>query len=72
MQLRSKVSSDGRIVLPRIVGKRLSVRPGDYVHFIVEARSVLFFIEIPRDANDPFASFSEWASKADEEAYADL
>jgi hypothetical protein len=29
-------------------------------------------VETPQDANDPFATFSEWVSKADEEAYADL
>jgi len=42
MHLRSKVSSDGRIVVPRTVGKRLNPGPDDYVHFIVEARSVRF------------------------------
>jgi len=41
MHLRSKVSSDGRIV-PRTVGKRLNPGLDDYVHFIVEARSVRF------------------------------
>jgi antitoxin PrlF len=72
MHLRSKVSRDGRIVVPRAVGKRLNLRPGDYVHFILEPKAVRLFKAPAQDANNPFALFSEWASKADEEAYADL
>ena len=72
MHLRSKVSSDGRIVVPRTVGKRLNPGPDDYVHFIVEARSVRFLWKHRRTRTIHSATFSEWVSTADEEAYADL
>jgi hypothetical protein len=42
------------------------------VHFILHAKAVRLFKAPAQDANNPFALFSERASKADEEAYADL
>jgi AbrB family looped-hinge helix DNA binding protein len=72
MHLRSKVSRGGRIVLPRAVRKRLDVRAGDYLHYTLDARSVRLCKEIPQGAGDPFATFTEWGSAADEAAYADL
>jgi hypothetical protein len=50
----------------------LNLRPGDYVHFILTRRPLGLFKAPAQDANNPFARFSEWASKADEAAYADL
>ena len=72
MYLRSKVSRDGRIALPRAVREKLDIRPGDYLHYILEARSIRLLRARTQEANDPFATFFEWASKEDEEAYADL
>ena len=72
MDLRSKVSRDGRVVLPRAILERLDIRPGDYVYYKVEARSVRLSKEREHDACDPFATFTEWASAADEAAYAGL
>ena len=72
MHLRSKVSSDGRIVVPRTVGKRLKSRARRLRALHCRSKERSFFVETPQDANDPFATFSEWVSKADEEAYADL
>ncbi|MEA2757550.1 MAG: hypothetical protein QOH65_163 [Methylobacteriaceae bacterium] len=63
MHLRSKVSPDGRVVVPRAVGKRLNLRPGDYVHFILHAKAVRLFKGPAQDASNPFALFSEWRAR---------
>jgi hypothetical protein len=42
MHLRSKVSSDGRIVVPRTVGKRLNPGPDDYVHSLSKQGAFVF------------------------------
>jgi hypothetical protein len=52
--------------------KRLDARAGDHLHYTLDARSVRLCKELPHGAGDPFATFTEWGSAADEAAYADL
>ena len=67
----SKLSSKSQTVIPVAVRKKLSVEPGDYVRFIETDEGIL--IEKARVIeDDPFATFSEWSTEADEKAYADL
>jgi antitoxin PrlF len=54
------------------VRERLQIRPGDHLRYIIDKNGVRLEKDSPRDADDPFATFTEWASEADEKAYADL
>jgi antitoxin PrlF len=68
----SKVSVKGQTVIPREVRKRLGLKPGDTLHYRVTDHGVLLDKAPTPEVDDTFASFSEWASEADERAYRDL
>jgi antitoxin PrlF len=70
MRVRSKVSVKSQTVLPREVRERLQIRPGDHVAYVIDEKGV--HLEKDSSAEDPFVTFTEWASEADEKAYADL
>jgi AbrB family looped-hinge helix DNA binding protein len=60
----SKVSVKGQTVLPREVRARLGIKPGDILRYRLTDDGILLD-KAPADA-DPFASFLEWSSQADE------
>ena len=64
-----RVSARFQISLPKAVCARLGLKAGDFVRYVVDGqRTVIERVEI--DArNDPFATFDEWASEADDDAY---
>jgi antitoxin PrlF len=64
----SKLSVKSQTVLPREIRERLGVRPGDTLRYRPTEDGVLLD-KAPADADDPFATFSEWSSDADEKAY---
>ena len=71
MVIYSKVTSKAQTVIPKEIRKRLGLKPGDLIRYKVTEKAV----EIERagaPADDPFASFTEWASDADEKAYGKL
>lgn len=68
----SKLSVKSQTVLPREVRQRLRVGPGDRLRYVIDAHGVHLEKAAVREEDDPFATFTEWASEADEEAYADL
>lgn len=70
--LYSKVSVKSQTVLPRAVRERLGIRPGDTLRYRITETGVLIDKSPPGEADDPFATFAEWSSAADEKAYADL
>lgn len=67
-QAIAKMSRKNQLVLPKAVREHLGVRPGDTLVFDYGSKGV----RIEKAANDPFASFREWDSEADDEAYRDL
>jgi len=67
----SKVSVKSQTVLPREVRAKLGVKPGDTLRYRLTDDGVLID-KAPNEADDPFATFSEWSSEADEKAYAKL
>jgi len=67
----SKVSVKSQTVLPRAVRARLGVKPGDTLRYRLTEQGVMIDKALA-DADDPFASFSEWLSEADEKAFAKL
>lgn len=68
----SKVSVKSQTVLPREVRDRLRVGPGDRLRYVMDEHGVRIEKGTAQEEDDPFATFTEWASEADEEAYADL
>lgn len=66
----SKVSVKSQTVIPGEIRKRLGLKPGDRLRYRITKAGVL--IERAEPADDPFVSFSEWESEADERAYAGL
>jgi antitoxin PrlF len=68
----SKVSVKSQTVIPREVRERLGLKPGDTLRYRVTDEGVLLDKAPANEADDPFATFSEWSNKADEKAYDDL
>ena len=68
----SKVSVKSQTVIPREVRQRLHLKPGDTLRYRVTDAGVLLDKAPANEADDPFATFSEWANEADEKAYGSL
>jgi antitoxin PrlF len=67
----SKVTSKSQTVIPAVIREKLGVGPGDVLRYVETADGIL--IEKARTVeDDPFATFSEWATEADDNANADL
>jgi antitoxin PrlF len=70
-RITSKVTSKSQTVIPAVIREKLGIGPGDVLRYIETANGIL--IEKARSIEDDlFATFSEWASEADDKAYADL
>jgi antitoxin PrlF len=67
----SRITSKSQTVIPRKIRERLGVKPGDSLRYVETPAGVLIE-KAPAGEDDPFATFSEWATEADEKAYADL
>jgi bifunctional DNA-binding transcriptional regulator/antitoxin component of YhaV-PrlF toxin-antitoxin module len=69
----SRVSVKSQTVLPKQVREVLDVKPGDTLRYRITAAGVVLDKAPARsDADDPFASFTEWSGAADDAAYDDL
>lgn len=68
----SKLTSKAQTVIPKAVRERLGLRAGDMVRYLFEGKRVVIERVSPDAEDDPFATFTEWASEADEEAYKSL
>jgi AbrB family looped-hinge helix DNA binding protein len=68
----SKVSVKSQTVIPREVRERLDLKPGDTLRYRVTDEGVLLDKAPASEADDPFATFSEWGNEADEKAYGNL
>lgn len=69
-KVTARITTKSQLVLPKEVRRELGVGPGDTLEFSVGPDGVRIEKAIVQD--DPFATFSEWSSDADEEAYRDL
>lgn len=70
--VQGKLSVKSQTVLPREVRERLNVGPGDSLLYVLDDSGVRLEKFVVHEEDDPFATFTEWSSAADEEAYADL
>jgi antitoxin PrlF len=68
----SKVSVKSQTVIPREIRERLGLKPGDTVRYRITEAGVLLDKAPTGETDDPFATFSEWASDADAKAYDSL
>jgi antitoxin PrlF len=68
----SKVSVKSQTVIPREVRERLRLKPGDTLRYRMMEDGILLDKAPADEADDPFASFSEWSNEADEKAYGGL
>ena len=68
----SKLTSKAQTVIPREIRARLDLRPGDVVRYRHTDSGVMIDKLPPQDDEDELASFSEWNSPADDQAYASL
>lgn len=66
----ARITTKSQLVLPKAVRERLDVRPGDTLVFHYGPKGVRVEKAVAED--DPFATFQEWSSEADEAAYKDL
>jgi AbrB family looped-hinge helix DNA binding protein len=67
----SKVSVRSQTVIPREIRDQLKLKPGDTLRYRMTVAGIVLD-KVSEAADDPFVSFSEWASEIDEEAYRDL
>ena len=68
----SKVSVKSQTVIPLEVRQQLGLKPGDTLRYRVTDAGVLLDKAPANEADDPFATFSEWSNEADEKAYGSL
>ena len=68
----SRLTSKAQTVIPKAVREKLGLRPGDLVRYRFEGAKVVIERAASDAQDDPFATFTEWASEADEKAYGSL
>jgi antitoxin PrlF len=70
--LLSKLTSKAQTVIPREVRARLDLKPGDVVRYRYTDAGVVIDKLPPQSDDDALASFTEWTSPADDQAYGGL
>ncbi len=70
--ITSKITSKAQTTIPRPVREALRVREGDELAYTIENGRVILTKADRTVSDDPFATFSEWASENDQKAYGDL
>lgn len=59
-------------MIPKTVREKLGLKPGDLLRYVMDGDRVVIERVIEQGEDDPFATFTEWASEADEHAYKSL
>jgi antitoxin PrlF len=70
--ITSKLTAKAQTTIPQPVRAALKLKPGDEIVYAIARGRVVLTKAPGREADDPFAVFDEWASDADERAYAKL
>ena len=69
----SKLTSKSQTTIPQSVRRALDMRPGDILEYeIADGKVILTKALKNNKTDDPFRTFDEWNSEADEHAYGDL
>ena len=72
VMITSKLTSKAQTTIPAPVRTALRLKAGDELVYSVEGDRVILTKGDRGSVEDPFASFDEWSSEADRQAYADL
>lgn len=67
----SKITTKAQTVIPREVRAKLGLKAGDRVRYRMTPKGVLIE-KAEAEGDDPFATFTEWSSEADEIAFKSL
>ena len=70
--ITSKLTSKAQTTIPQPVRAALRVNAGDEIAYMIEGDRVILTKASGALGDDPFATFGEWASDNDREAYAEL
>ena len=70
--ITSRLTRKGQTTIPRSVRQALNLGERDCLEFELRDGYVILRKARPEHGEDPFATFEEWASEADQRAYADL
>jgi antitoxin PrlF len=71
--ITSRLTSKAQTTIPQAVRNALHLREGDELAYAIEdGRVILTRKPVAETKDDPFATFSEWASEEDARAYAGL
>ncbi len=69
--ITSKLTSKAQTTVPQAVRTALGLKVGDEIAYVIEqGRVVLTRRSVTPECDDPFATFSEWESAQDAQAYA--
>jgi antitoxin PrlF len=69
----SKLTSKAQTTIPQSVRRALQLKPGDELAYqVVDGHVILTKARCGKKTDDPFRTFDEWSSEADEKAYAKL
>jgi antitoxin PrlF len=69
----SKLTCKAQTTIPQSVRRALQLEPGDELEYqIIDDHVILRKAHGGKLTDDPFRTFDEWSSDADEEAYAGL
>ncbi len=69
--VKARLGAKAEVVIPKPVRDALGIKPGDEFAFVIEGDQVRV-VSSSLQADDPFASFTEWASEADNKGYAEF
>jgi len=70
--ITSKLTSKAQTTIPLPVRNALRLGTGDELAYMIDGDRVILTRAERIHADDPFATFDEWASEADRVGYADL
>lgn len=70
--ITSKLTSKAQTTIPQAVRAALRLSEGDELEYRIEGNQVILSKARRNSVDDPFATFNEWSSEADERAYSSL
>lgn len=70
--ITSKLTSKAQTTVPQAVRAALRLKEGDEIVYAIDGDRVILTRAAKEQADDPFATFGEWSSEADRQAYAGL
>ena len=70
--ITSKITSKAQTTIPQAVRAALRVQAGDEIAYTIEGDKVILTRARSPSVDDPFATFGEWSSDSDRQAYAKL